>query len=62
MRKCNICRSRNGACVQCQTPGCDEVFHVGCALKEAVGSRPLLRREKGKECTVFCAVHAKVTV
>ncbi|KAJ1927862.1 hypothetical protein IWQ60_002553 [Tieghemiomyces parasiticus] len=59
--KCQLCKGKAGACVQCAERRCCTAFHVGCLLRlrveaesEAIVSRPIINLTDGQ---VFCAKH-----
>ena len=51
--KCNLCRSRKGACFQCTEKKCCRAYHATCAIAAGVridfGPTPVLYTEEGAE-------------
>uniref|UniRef100_A0A8R1DEJ0 Histone-lysine N-methyltransferase n=1 Tax=Caenorhabditis japonica TaxID=281687 RepID=A0A8R1DEJ0_CAEJA len=51
---CSVCDTRMGACIGCVEPGCDETFHVCCALRAGLTVR-IQEVCNLANITVFCA-------
>eukprot|EP00039_Didymoeca_costata_P010690 m.144604 g.144604 ORF g.144604 m.144604 type:complete len:526 (+) comp14927_c0_seq5:301-1878(+) len=59
---CSICKSKNGACIQCQVPTCTTAFHVGCAMKEGIRMDLLLNDNGQVLHKAFCRRHENYKV
>jgi len=56
---CCLCKTKSGACIQCQVPTCKTAFHVRCAAQHKL-RMDLMLKEDGKDEIIrkaFCPRH-----
>ena len=58
---CIICMTKDGACMQCQTPKCDISFHVECA-RRANYYMEIEKKDRDKVHKIFCEKHRPLKI